>query len=118
MDETLRSELQALVRETVREYLTNLPVWKLQRVFTEETRKARLQACGRIKVWREAQGLTQRQIADRIGVSGHLVERWENERNTPSANMLNRLKSEFGIDFMAELPAEPKKSEEGGPSHE
>jgi transcriptional regulator with XRE-family HTH domain len=50
-----------------------------------------------IRQWRIANGLTQRQLAERLGVTHITIGNWENGRNAPSAHQLIALGSVFGI---------------------
>jgi len=45
----------------------------------------------RIREIRERRGLTQRALADRLGVAGSTISRWERERRRPSEEMLWRI---------------------------
>ncbi|MCQ5025489.1 helix-turn-helix domain-containing protein [Oscillibacter valericigenes] len=49
----------------------------------------------RIKELREAAGLTQRELAKRLGVSGPAVAQWETGENRPSTANLARLADVF-----------------------
>ena len=50
-----------------------------------------------IRQWRIEYGLTQRQLAERLGVTHITIGNWENGRNAPSAHQLIALGSVFGI---------------------
>jgi transcriptional regulator with XRE-family HTH domain len=50
-----------------------------------------------IRQWRIENGLTQRQLAERLGVTHITIGNWENGRNAPSAHQLMALGSVFGI---------------------
>jgi transcriptional regulator with XRE-family HTH domain len=50
-----------------------------------------------IREFRRAQGLTQRQLAARLGVSHRSVGHWEAARNEPSARQLRALAGVFGV---------------------
>ena len=41
-----------------------------------------------MKQWRLARGLTQRQLADLIGVQPVQVSRWENDKSRPAGRLL------------------------------
>lgn len=45
----------------------------------------------RIKTWRSARGLTQRQLAERVGVTVAAVSYWESGTNPPSLDHLGKL---------------------------
>ncbi|MGE0542428.1 MAG: helix-turn-helix domain-containing protein [Dehalococcoidia bacterium] len=42
-----------------------------------------------ISAWRLARGLTQRQLADLIGVQPVQISRWENDKNKPAGRLLD-----------------------------
>lgn len=44
---------------------------------------------------REDYGLTQKQLGEKLGVSGKAVQAWENDRNTPKPAMMQRLEDFF-----------------------
>ena len=50
-----------------------------------------------LKNLREYFGLTQREIADKIGVSNHAVSKWENGVNQPDVDTLRALCAAFGV---------------------
>jgi transcriptional regulator with XRE-family HTH domain len=47
----------------------------------------------RIKVWRQAQQLHQKELAHRLGVTQQAVSYWENSKDIPSAKTLAQLRS-------------------------
>jgi transcriptional regulator with XRE-family HTH domain len=42
-----------------------------------------------VRAWRLARGLTQRQLADLIGVQPVQISRWENDKNKPAGRLLD-----------------------------
>jgi transcriptional regulator with XRE-family HTH domain len=50
-----------------------------------------------IRQWRIENGLTQRQLAERLGVTHITIGNWESGRHAPSAYQLVALGSVFGI---------------------
>lgn len=50
----------------------------------------------RFKLARIAAGYSQRTLAVRLGVSEHIVSKWETGRLTPDAAMRNRVAVELG----------------------
>ena len=52
----------------------------------------------RIAQAREAQGLSQRQLAQRVGVTQQAVSSWETN-STPSARLLRQVCRELGLDY-------------------
>lgn len=71
----------------------------------------------RISYHRKRLGLTQEQLADRVGVSAQAVSKWENDLSCPDINLLPELADIFGITVDALLgketahPAEPVEAE-------
>ena len=57
-----------------------------------------------IRTLREKQALTQRQLADRLGVSDKAVSRWETERGLPDIALIEPLAQALGVS-VAELLA-------------
>lgn len=51
----------------------------------------------KIKYLRENLGLTQVDLADRIGASQQQVHRWENSKVTPSADTIAKISEVFGV---------------------
>lgn len=51
----------------------------------------------RIRAWRESNGLSQSQLARRIGVQPSTVSYWESGTNLPSAKHLEMLAAALGI---------------------
>jgi transcriptional regulator with XRE-family HTH domain len=54
-----------------------------------------------IRQWRTAAGLTQRQLADTMGVNHMSIYHWESGRNEPSARQLQALAEVFGVPMEA-----------------
>jgi transcriptional regulator with XRE-family HTH domain len=52
---------------------------------------------GTIRQWRIEKGLTQRQLAERLGVTHITIGNWENGRNAPSAYQLVALGVVFDV---------------------
>lgn len=57
----------------------------------------------RIKQLREAAGLTQRELGERIGISGPAVAMWETGENRPSLTNLEKLADVLGVSIDAIL---------------
>lgn len=51
----------------------------------------------RLKSLRQAQGDTQVQLSDKLGVSKQSVSNWENENILPSIEMLMKIANLFGV---------------------
>mgnify|MGYP006304906299 CR=1 FL=1 len=54
----------------------------------------------RVAAAREALGLTQAQLARRLGVKASTVASWENDRSEPRANRLQMLAGIMGVSIM------------------
>ena len=52
---------------------------------------------GRIKELRERHGLTQKELAEKLGVSAQAVSKWENNVNQPDVSTIRKLCAIFGI---------------------
>ena len=63
----------------------------------------------RISAHRKELGLTQDQMAERLGVTAQAVSKWENDLSCPDIAMLPKLASLFGISIDALLGNEPEK---------
>ena len=50
-----------------------------------------------IAALRKAQGLTQEQLGEKLGVTNKTVSRWENGNYMPDVEMLSLLSEEFGV---------------------
>jgi transcriptional regulator with XRE-family HTH domain len=57
----------------------------------ENSYKKRIISSDVIKKMRKKQGLTQQELADKIGVSQKDVSRWENGKREPSITTLNKI---------------------------
>lgn len=57
----------------------------------------------RIKELREAAGLTQRELGERVGVSGPAVAMWETGENRPTLTNLEKLADVLGASVDAIL---------------
>lgn len=57
----------------------------------------------RIKQLRETAGLTQRELGERIGISGPAVAMWETGENRPSLTNLEKLADVLGVSIDAIL---------------
>ena len=65
-----------------------------------------------ISFYRKLCGYTQEQLAERLGVTGQSVSKWENNISNPDISVLPALAKAFGIDINAlfeETPNEPKQ---------
>ena len=54
--------------------------------------------CVAIKILRKRKGLTQHQLADKLGVTDKAVSKWERGLGTPDISMLNKLALILDID--------------------
>ena len=72
----------------------------------------------KIRLLREARGLSQEELAEKLDVSRQTVSNWENDRATPDAVKLGALCKTLGVsaDEMLALPAPEKK--QGGEGEE
>lgn len=57
----------------------------------------------RIKQLREAAGMSQRELGERIGISGPAVAMWESGENRPSLTNLEKLADVLGVSVDAIL---------------
>ena len=74
----------------------------------------------RITKYRKAKGMTQEELANRLGVSSQAVSKWENDASCPDISLLPQLCKVLGIttdelltgknDGVMLLPAEQRKS--------
>lgn len=70
----------------------------------------------RIAAWRKAKGWSQRELADRLGLTAAAIYQWEGtgeQQVNPSLKNLEALVEEFGISmerFYGRLPKEAKAS--------
>ena len=61
----------------------------------------------RIKQLREAAGMSQRELVERIGISGPAVAMWESGENRPSLTNLEKLADVLGVSIDAILGRDP-----------
>ena len=61
----------------------------------------------RIKQLREADGMSQRELGERIGISGPAVAMWESGENRPSLTNLEKLADVLGVSIDAILGRDP-----------
>lgn len=61
----------------------------------------------RIKELREAAGMSQRELGERIGISGPAVAMWESGENRPSLTNLEKLADVLGVSIDAILGRDP-----------
>lgn len=52
---------------------------------------------GALRALRESRGLTQREVADKIGCTAAAVSSWECETCCPSLPQIERIKNVFGV---------------------
>jgi transcriptional regulator with XRE-family HTH domain len=73
----------------------------------------------RLREWRERAGLTQRELADRCGLSRFRISRWETGENKPEPAALEPLvrglrkalkRPGFGLDDLLDEPEPPKRA--------
>ena len=65
-----------------------------------------------IAYYRKLRGYTQEQLAERLGVTGQSVSKWENEITNPDISVLPDLAKALGVDINAlfvKTPNEPKR---------
>ncbi len=60
-----------------------------------------------IKQLREARGLTQTELAERIGVSSKTISKWETAKGLPDISLLQPLAQELGISVIELMNGEP-----------
>jgi len=74
----------------------------------------------KITYCRRRNGLSQEELAERIGVSRQAVSKWETGEAQPEIGKLRRLSDEFGVsaDWLLneEEPVEPKQTQETAPA--
>jgi transcriptional regulator with XRE-family HTH domain len=73
---------------------------------------------GRLRELREAAGLTQQQLADRVGCSWEAVSRWERSVREPGWSQILALAAALGVECTAftEPPAEREPTGPGRPA--
>lgn len=67
----------------------------------------------RIQTWREAKGMTEKDLADRVGVTAPAVYQWERHGKHPGIKNLERAVSAFGITmerFYGRLPKKDRRA--------
>lgn len=75
----------------------------------------------KIRQARKAAGLTQRQLADRIGVSNTSVSNWEKDLSRPDADLIQKLCSALGLqpnDFYGAVQTRPESASRAAVSDE
>ena len=60
-----------------------------------------------IKMLREARGMTQDQLAERIGVSDKAVSKWETAKGLPDISLLQPLAAALGVSVIELMNGEP-----------
>lgn len=58
---------------------------------------------------RKEKGLTQEELAERLGVSAQAVSKWENDNSCPDIMLLPKIAQLFGVTIDSLLMDEPKK---------
>ena len=66
----------------------------------------------RLKRAREVMGLSQEQVAENIGVTGHMVWFWEAGRSIPRADRLIRLATLYGVTVDSVLGQEARSTDQ------
>jgi len=61
-----------------------------------------------IKKIREENKLTQKELADKLGVTYQAVSKWENGKNVPDISILKEMSKMFNIDIDEILDGEKK----------
>ena len=62
----------------------------------------------RISAHRKQLGLTQDQLAEKLGVTAQAVSKWENDQSCPDISMLPKLAEIFGTSIDELLGREPQ----------
>ena len=63
-----------------------------------------------IKQIRQENNLTQKELADKLGVTFQAVSKWENGKNVPDIAILKQISEDFNIDISEILAGEKKKT--------
>lgn len=63
---------------------------------------------------REAQNMTQAEMAEHLGVSRQTISSWESGRTFPGANMLQEMRNLFGVDLLMEQNFDSYQTKKGG----
>lgn len=71
----------------------------------------------RIAALRKGAGMTQEQLAERLGVSPQAVSKWENDISCPDISMLPAIAEVFGVSADALLGMQPMKAAESAPQN-
>lgn len=50
-----------------------------------------------LKKWRKYQGMTQKELAEAVGVAPETISRWENSRRLPSLRMAFKIAGILGL---------------------
>lgn len=64
-----------------------------------------------IKSLREAKGITQSELAERIGVTGKAVSKWETAKGLPDISLLEPLSLALGVSVMELMQGAPVKNQ-------
>ena len=65
---------------------------------------------GTIKALREAHGLTQRELADSVGVTDKAVSKWESGRGLPDISLVESLAAALGVSVAELLTGDVRKN--------
>lgn len=74
------------------------------------TRIRRLRIGGRVQAWRKQRGLTQRQLATRLGIPRSYLSRIENNRLLPGPRMVPKIAEALAVKISDLLSAEPAQN--------
>ena len=66
---------------------------------------------GIIRQLRERKGLTQNELAERIGVSGKAVSKWETNRGLPDISIMGDLAGALGVSIAELLPGDLREND-------
>ncbi|QEZ68022.1 XRE family transcriptional regulator [Paraclostridium bifermentans] len=64
-----------------------------------------------IKKFRKEKGLTQKELAEKIGVSGAYIQQIENNKKNPSIKTLNKISSALGVTIQELIAGEKQQVE-------